>query len=58
MLFMLAAAVAEFYVRLLRNMSTTSTILDAEAAIRCRFIEDGFHRTLEYAADKVIETDR
>jgi len=40
-------------------MSTTAaTIREAEEAIRRRFIVDGFHGTLEYAADKVIETDR
>src|SRR5258706_354551 len=43
----------------LRTMSTTAaTIRDAEDAIGRRFIADGFRGTLEYASDKVIETDR
>jgi len=40
-------------------MSTYSTtIRDAEDAIRRRFVAEGFCSTLEYAPDKVIETDR
>ncbi len=39
-------------------MSTVSTIHDAEDAIKRRFITDGFRGKLEYASDKVIETER
>jgi hypothetical protein len=39
-------------------MSATATIREAEDAIRRRFKADGFRGTLEYASDKVIETDR
>jgi hypothetical protein len=38
--------------------ATTPTIRDAEKAIRRRFVADGFRGKLEYAPDKVIETDR
>ena len=38
--------------------ATTATIREAEDAIRRRFVADGFRGTLEYASDKVIETDR
>jgi len=38
--------------------ATTATIREAEEAIRRRFIADGFRGTLEYASDKVIETER
>lgn len=38
--------------------ATTARICEAEDAIRRRFIADGFRGTLEYAPDKVIETDR
>jgi hypothetical protein len=38
--------------------ATSATIRDAEDAIKLRFIAEGFRGTLEYAPDKVIETDR
>jgi len=38
--------------------ATTATIRDAEDAIRRRFIARRFLGTLEYASDKVIETER
>src|SRR4029453_2250139 len=38
--------------------ATSTTIRDAEDAIRRRFIADGFRGTLKYSSDKVIETDR
>ena len=43
---------------LLLIMSATTTIREAEDAIKRRLIADGFRATLEYAPDKVIETDR
>ncbi len=38
--------------------ATTTTIRDAEDAIRRRFVAEGFRGTLEYDSDKRIETDR
>jgi hypothetical protein len=36
----------------------SATLREAEDAIRRRFVADGFRGTLEYASDKVIETQR